>query len=167
MPITCSATGESAEPLANHLNKIRACIRRPCLMNRCRWLANFNLHRQNKRPPAFPPYLHDNLQATLPGHHNPAAVPDDGVRADRDFAFTRREKVRNTRAQIPERSLLASATFVPRCARTCRKQIRSHLRANEDRSVEHIRQLVNQECPASRSPLRSRRDRSVHSGYTY
>lgn len=127
---------------------------------------------KNKRPPQFPPYLHDDLQATF--------LPImSGIRQSLSMVYEQTatslslvEKKYGIRvAQIPDRSLLSSAIFVIAVrADMPEGTLRSHLPGQiKIGPVERIRQLVNAAMPGIPIKPLSVAPRQIpyHSGYCY
>jgi len=126
----------------------------------------------NKRPPVFPPYLHDNLQSTFSPVVNALRQCLSMVYEQTASALTLVEKKFGIRvAQITDRTLIDSAMFV--------LAVRANIPENKIQTlfpaqvkagpVDRIRQLVNAAMPGI--PLKvlpvAPRQIPYHSGYTY
>jgi len=126
----------------------------------------------NKRPPTFPAYMHDDLQATFVPVINALRQSLSMVYEQTASALTLVEKKYGIRvAQISDRTLVDSAMFV--------LAVRANLPENKIRTlfpatvkvgpVDRIRQLVNAAMPGI--PLKvlpvAPRQIPYHSGYTY
>lgn len=127
---------------------------------------------KNKRPPTFPPYLHDNLQQTFTPVMNSLREYLSMVYEQTAVALTLVEKQFGVRVSaISDRSLLTTATFVLAVSADVSDEIiRSRLPAQiKIGSVERIRQLVNAAMPGiALKPLPvAPRQVPFRSGYTY
>lgn len=126
----------------------------------------------NKRPPVFPPYLHDHLQATFSPVINALRQCLSMVYEQTAAALELVEKKFGIRvAQITDRTLIDSAMFV--------LAVRADIPENKIQTlfpaqvkvgpVDRIRQLVNAAMPGI--PLKvlpvAPRQIPYHSGYTY
>lgn len=161
------------EPLANHLNKMQGLHPLDLFSESVQMVGELSTFTaKNKRPPAFPPYLHDNLQATFAPVITSLRQCLTMVYEQTAISLSLVEKKYGIRvAQIPDRSLLTSATFVLAVrADVAENILRSHLPAQmKIGPVEHIRQLVNVGMPGI--PIKALpvapRQIPFHSGYTY
>lgn len=127
---------------------------------------------KNKRPPAFPPYLHDNLQQTFTPLTNALREYLSMVYEQTAVALNLVEKKYGIRvSEITDRSLLTTAMFVLAVrADVSDDVIRSRLPAQiKIGSVERIRQLVNAAMPGiAIKPLPvAPRQIPFRAGYTY
>ena len=126
----------------------------------------------NKRPPVFPPFMHDNLQTTFVPIINALRQCLSMVYEQTATALTLVEKKFGIRvAQISDRTLIDSAMFV--------LAVRANIPENKIQTlfpaqvkvgpVDRIRQLVNAAMPGI--PLKvlpvAPRQIPYHSGYTY
>ncbi len=126
----------------------------------------------NKRPPVFPPFMHDNLQTTFVPIINALRQCLSMVYEQTASALTLVEKKFGIRvAQISDRTLIDSAMFV--------LAVRANIPENKIQTlfpaqvkvgpVDRIRQLVNAAMPGI--PLKvlpvAPRQIPYHSGYTY
>ncbi len=126
----------------------------------------------NKRPPVFPPYLHDNLQATFMPVMSSLRQCLTMVYEQTAISLALVEKKFGIRvAQIPDRSMLSTAVFVLAVrADVAEASLRTHFPAQvKIGPVERIRQLVNAAMPGI--PLKvlpvAPRQIPFHSGFTY
>jgi type VI secretion system protein ImpJ len=127
---------------------------------------------KNKRPPVFPPYLHDNLQQTFTPLTNALREYLSMVYEQTAVALNLVEKKYGIRvSEISDRSLLTTAMFVLAVrADVSDDIIRSRLPAQiKIGSVERIRQLVNAAMPGiAIKPLPvAPRQIPFRAGYTY
>ena len=127
---------------------------------------------KNKRPPVFPPYLHDNLQQTFTPLMNTLREYLSMVYEQTAVALNLVEKKYGIRvSEISDRSLLTTAMFVLAVrADVSDDVIRSRLPAQiKIGSVERIRQLVNAAMPGiAIKPLPvAPRQIPFRAGYTY
>lgn len=161
------------EPLANHLYKMQGLHPQTLFTESVQIVGELSTFTaKNKRPPAFPPYLHDNLQATFAPVITSLRQCLTMVYEQTALSLSLVEKKYGIRvAQIPDRGLLTSATFVLAVRADVPENIlRSHLPAQmKIGPVEHIRQLVNVGIPGI--PIKALpvvpRQIPFHSGYTY
>jgi len=161
------------EPLANYLYKIQGLHPQTLFDESVQMVGELSTFTaKNKRPPAFPPYLHDNLQATFAPVITTLRQCLTMVYEQTAISLSLVEKKYGIRvAQIPDRTMLASAMFVLAVrADVAENVIRSHLPAQmKIGPVEHIRQLVNVGMPGI--PIKALpvapRQIPFHSGYTY
>jgi type VI secretion system protein ImpJ len=161
------------EPLANHLYKMQGLHPQTLFNESVQMVGELSTFAaKNKRPPALPPYLHDNLQGTFAPVITTLRQCLTMVYEQTAISLSLVEKKYGIRvAQIPDRSLLASAMFVLAVrADVAENVIRSHLPAQmKIGPVEHIRQLVNVGMPGI--PIKALpvapRQIPFHSGYTY
>lgn len=127
---------------------------------------------KNKRPPVFPPYLHDNLQQTFTPLMNALREYLSMVYEQTAVALALVEKQYGIRVSvISDRSLLTTATFVLAVRADVSDEIvRTRLPAQiKIGSVERIRQLVNAAMPGiAIKPLPvAPRQVPYRTGYTY
>ena len=161
------------EPLANHLNQIQGLHPLTLFTESVQMVGELSTFTaKNKRPPTFPPYLHDNLQATFAPVMTSLRQCLTLVYEQTAIALSLQEKKYGIRvAQIPDRTLLSSAMFVLAArAEMPENLLRSHLPAQlKIGPVEHIRQLVTVGMPGI--PLKSLavapRQIPFHAGYSY
>jgi type VI secretion system protein ImpJ len=161
------------EPLANHLYKMQGLHPQTLFSESVQMVGELSTFTaKNKRPPAFPPYLHDNLQSTFAPVITSLRQCLTMVYEQTALSLSLVEKKYGIRvAQIPDRSLLNSATFVLAVrADVAENIIRTHLPAQmKIGPVEHIRQLVNSGIPGIPIKALAVAPRQIpfHSGYTY
>lgn len=127
---------------------------------------------KNKRPPVFPPYLHDNLQTTFVPLIAAVRQCLSMVYEQTAIAMPLVEKKYGIRvAQIPDRTLLNGAMFVIAArAQVPENMLRTHLPAQiKIGPVERIRQLVNAAMPGIPIKTLAVAPRQIpyHSGYSY
>jgi type VI secretion system protein ImpJ len=127
---------------------------------------------KNKRPPVFPPYLHDNLQQTFTPLTNALREYLSMVYEQTAVALTLVEKQFGIRVSvISDRSLLTTAMFVLAVRADVNDDvIRTRLPAQiKIGSVERIKQLVNAAMPGiAIKPLPvAPRQIPFRAGYTY
>lgn len=133
-------------------------------------LATFSA--KDKRPPRFPAYLHDDLQATFSPVINALRQSMSMVQEQTAAALPLVEKKFGIRvAQIPDPSLLNNALFVLAVrADVAENSIRTHFPAQvKVGPVDRIRELVNAALPGI--PLKpmpvAPRQIPYHAGFTY
>ena len=161
------------EPLAKHLHQIQGLHPQTLFNESVQMVGELSTFAaKNKRPPAFPPYLHDNLQATFAPVITSLRQCLTMVYEQTAISLSLVEKKYGIRvAQIPDRGLLTSAMFVLAVrAEVAENVLRTHLPAQmKIGPVEHIRQLVNVGMPGI--PIKALpvapRQIPFHSGYTY
>lgn len=161
------------EPLASHLNQIQGLHPLVLFTESVQMVGELSTFTaKNKRPPIFPPYLHDNLQATFAPVITSLRQCLTLVYEQTAISLSLVEKKFGIRvAQIPDRSLLSTATFVLAArADVPENRLRAHLPAQlKIGPVEHIRQLVTVGMPGI--PLKSLavapRQIPFHAGYSY
>lgn len=161
------------EPLANHLHQIQGLHPLTLFTESVQMVGELSTFTaKNKRPPTFPPYLHDNLQATFAPVMTSLRQCLTLVYEQTAISLSLVEKKYGIRvAQIPDRTLLSSATFVLAArAEIPENLLRSHLPAQlKIGPVEHIRQLVTVGMPGI--PLKALavapRQIPFHAGYSY
>jgi type VI secretion system protein ImpJ len=127
---------------------------------------------QNKRPPAFPDYLHDDLQRTFTPVMSALREYLSMVYEQSAIALALVEKKYGIRvSEIADRSLLSTSVFVLAVRADVKEEmIRSRLPAQiKIGPVERIRQLVNAAMPGiAIKPLPvAPRQIPFRSGYTY
>lgn len=161
------------EPLVNHLTQIQGLHPLSLFTESVQMVGELSTFvAKNKRPPAFPPYLHDNLQATFAPVITSLRQCLSMVYEQTAISMSLVEKKYGIRvAQITDRSLLSSAMFVLAVrADVPENTLRSHLPAQlKVGPVERIRQLVNAAMPGILiKPLPvAPRQIPYHSGFTY
>ena len=161
------------EPLAKHLHRIQGLHPQTLFNESVQMVGELSTFAaKNKRPPAFPPYLHDNLQATFAPVITSLRQCLTMVYEQTAISLSLVEKKYGIRvAQIPDRGLLTSAMFVLAVrADVAENVLRTHLPAQmKIGPVEHIRQLVNVGMPGIPIKALSVAPRQIpfHSGYTY
>lgn len=161
------------EPLAKHLHQIQGLHPQTLFNESVQMVGELSTFAaKNKRPPAFPPYLHDNLQATFAPVITSLRQCLTMVYEQTAISLSLVEKKYGIRvAQIPDRGLLTSAIFILAVrAEVAENVLRTHLPAQmKIGPVEHIRQLVNVGMPGI--PIKALpvapRQIPFHSGYTY
>ena len=161
------------EPLVNHLTHMQGLHPASLFTESVQMAGELSTFvSKNKRPPAFPPYLHDNLQATFVPLISSVRQCLSMVYEQTAVAMALVEKKYGIRvAQIPDRSLLTGASFVLAArAQVPENSLRTHLPAQiKIGPVERIRQLVNAAMPGI--PIKSLavapRQIPYHSGYSY
>lgn len=161
------------EPLANHLNRIQGLHPLALFTESVQMVGELSTFTaKNKRPPTFPPYLHDNLQATFAPVITSLRQCLTLVYEQTAISLSLVEKRYGIRvAQIPDRTLLTTGTFVLAArANVAENLLRMHLPAQlKIGPVEHIRQLITVGMPGI--PLKSLpavpRQIPFHSGYSY
>lgn len=161
------------EPMANHLLQMQGLHPVELFSETLQMVGELSTFvTKNKRAPLFPPYLHDDLQATF----TPVIT---GLRQCLSMVYEQTatslslvEKKYGIRvAQIPDRSLLSGAMFVLAVrADMPENTLRSHLPGQiKIGPVERIRQLVNAAMPGI--PIKplpvAPRQIPYHSGYCY
>ena len=127
---------------------------------------------KNKRPPTFPVYLHDNLQATFSPIMSSLRECLSMVYEQSAISMALVEKKYGIRvAEIADRSLIGSAMFILAVrADVAEEQIRTRLPGQvKIGPVERIRQLVNAAMSGiALKPLPvAPRQIPYHAGYTY
>ncbi len=161
------------EPMANHLTLMQGLHPLTLYTEALQMVGELSTFTaKNKRPPSFPPYLHDNLQATFAPVITTLQQSLSMVYEQTAISMSLVEKKYGIRvAQISDRSLLATAMFVLAVrADVPENTIRTHLPAQlKVGPVERIRQLVNAAMPGI--PIKplpvAPRQIPYHSGYTY
>lgn len=127
---------------------------------------------KNKRPPSFPEYLHDDLQASFTPVIDTLRSSLSAVYEQSAISLNLVEKKYGIRvAEISDRSLIDSAMFVLSARADIQEEaLRLHLPAQiKIGPVERIRQLVNAAMPGivlKPMPVAPRQI-PYHSGYTY
>lgn len=127
---------------------------------------------KNKRPPAFPAYLHDDLQASFTPVIDTIRNSLSAVYEQSAVSLNLVEKKYGIRvAEIADRSLIGSAMFILSARADIQEDaLRLHLPAQvKIGPVERIRQLVNAAMPGiSLKPMPvAPRQIPYHSGFTY
>lgn len=161
------------EPLATHLSQIQGLHPLELYSEAVQMVGELSTFVTNtKRPPVFPPYMHDNLQTTFLPVMNSLRQCLSMVYEQSAVSLALVEKKYGIRvAQIPDRTLLDNAMFVLAVrADVPDNTIRTHFPAQvKVGPVERIRQLVN--AAMSGIPLKSLpvapRQIPFHSGFTY
>jgi type VI secretion system protein ImpJ len=161
------------EPLANHLNRVQGLHPLELFGESVQMVGELSTFAtKTKRPANFPPYLHDNLQATFAPVITSLRQCLTMVGEQTAIAMPLVEKRFGIRvAQIPDRTLLTTAIFVLAVrADIPENTLRTHLPAQiKIGTVEHIRQLVNlgvQGIPIKALPVAPRQI-PFRAGYTY
>ena len=161
------------EPLAAHLSQLQSLHPLELYTETVQMVGEMSTFvSDNKRPPAFPPYLHDKLQPTFEPVMTSLRQCLSLVREENAIALALVEKKYGIRvAQIPDRSMLNNAMFVLAVrADVPENTIRSHFPAQiKIGPVERIRQLVNAAMvgiPLKVLPVAPRQI-PFHAGYTY
>ncbi len=161
------------EPLITHLSQMRGLHPVDLYSEAVQMVGELSTFvTSNKRPPVFPPYLHDRLQSTFSPVINALRQCLSMVYEQRAAALELVEKKFGIRvAQITDRTLIDSAMFV--------LAVRANILENKIQTlfpaqvkvgpVDRIRQLVNAAMPGI--PLKvlpvAPRQIPYHSGYTY
>jgi len=161
------------EPLATHLSQIQGLHPVELFSEVIQMVGELSTFvNNNKRPPVFPPYLHDNLQTTFMPAMAALRQCLTMVYEQTAISLGLVEKKYGIRvAQIPDRSLLNTAVFVLAVrADVPENSLRSHFPAQvKIGPVERIRQLVNAAMPGI--PLKvlpvAPRQIPYHAGFTY
>ncbi len=139
------------EPLATHLSRIQGLHPLDLFTETVQMIGELSTFvTKNKRPVAFPPYLHDNLQATFAPVITTLRQCLTMVYEQTAIGLSLVEKKYGIRvAQLPDRSLLSTASFVLAVrADVPENSLRNHLPAQlKIGPVERIRQLVNAAMP--------------------
>jgi len=161
------------EPYANHLSQIRGLHPLHLYSESVKMVGELSTFvAKNKRPPEFPVYLHDNLQDTYVPMMSALRQCLSMVYEQSAISLNLVEKKYGIRvAEIPDRSLIGTATFVLAVrADVPEETIRANLPAQvKIGPVERIRQLVNAAMPGIvLKPLPvAPRQIPFHSGFTY
>jgi len=161
------------EPLTNHLSQMQGLHPLELYSEAVQMVGELSTFvTNNKRPPAFPAFLHDNLQATFMPVMSSLRQCLSMVYEQTASSLELVEKKFGIRvAQITDRTLIGSAMFV--------LAVRADIPENKIRTlfpaqvkvgpVDRIRQLVNAAMPGI--PLKplpvAPRQIPYHSGYTY
>lgn len=161
------------EPMAVHLSRVQGLHPVELFAESVQMVGELSTFTaKNKRPPVFPAYLHDDLQATFTPVIAALRQSLTMVYEQTAIGLSLVEKKYGIRvAQIPDRSLLSTASFVLAVrANVPENSIRSHLPAQmKIGPVERIRQLVNAAMPGI--PIKSLpvapRQIPYHSGFVY
>jgi len=161
------------EPLVTHLSRMQGLHPLDLFSESVQMVGELSTFVTNsKRPPPFPPYLHDNLQATFAPIITSLRQCLTMVYEQTAIGLALVEKKYGVRvAQIPDRGLFSTAMFVLAArADLPENTIRAHLPAQlKIGPVERIRQLVNAAMPGI--PIKSLpvapRQIPYHSGFLY
>ncbi|MFK5914341.1 MAG: type VI secretion system baseplate subunit TssK [Woeseiaceae bacterium] len=161
------------EPMATHLSQMQGLHPEQLFSESIQMIGELSTFvSQNKRPPAFPQYLHDSLQETFVPVMSSLRQCLSMVYEQTATSLALVEKNFGIRvAQIPDRSFITNALFVLAVkADVPENTLRTHLPAQiKVGPVERIRQLVNAAMPGI--PLKplavAPRQIPFHSGYTY
>ena len=161
------------EPLALHLSRVEGLHPFELFTESVQMVGELSTFTaKNKRPPELPPYLHDNLQATFAPVITSVRQCLTLVYEQTAISLSLVEKKYGIRvAQIPDRGLLTTASFVLAArANIAENLLRTHLPAQlKIGAVENIRQLVTVGMPGI--PLKTLavapRQIPFHSGFTY
>lgn len=161
------------EPFVNHLANMKG-LHPQALFAECLKMVGelSTFVTKNKRPPEFPAYMHDNLQATFAPVMGALRQCLSMVYEQNAMALPLEEKKYGIRvSEITDRSLLATATFVLAVHADVKEDVlRSRLPAQvKIGPVERIRQLVNAAMPGiGIKPLPvAPRQIPFRSGYSY
>lgn len=161
------------EPMANHLSSINGLHPLELFGESVKMVGELSTFvAKNKRTPAFPQYLHDDLQLTFTPVISALRNCLSMVYEQTAVSFQLVDKKYGIRvAEISDRSLIGSAMFVLSArADVPEDALRSHLPAQiKIGPVERIRQLVNAAMPGiALKPLPvAPRQIPFHSGFTY
>ena len=161
------------EPMANHLANLQSLHPLDLFTETVQMVGELSTFAtKTKRPPAFPPYLHDNLQNTFVPVINSLRQNLSMVYEQTATSLALVEKKYGIRvAQIPDRSMIGTSTFILAArADLPADALRSHLPGQiKIGPVERIRQLVNAAMPGI--PIKplpvAPRQIPYHSGFTY
>jgi type VI secretion system protein ImpJ len=161
------------EPLATHLSQMQGLHPVKLFSEVVQMVGELSTFvNNNKRPPVFPPYLHDNLQTTFMPAMSALRQCLTMVYEQTAISLALVEKKYGIRvAQIPDRTLLNTAVFVLAVrADVPENTLRTHFPAQvKIGPVERIRQLVNAAMPGI--PLKvlpvAPRQIPYHAGFTY
>ncbi len=161
------------EPMANHLANLQGLHPLNLFTETVQMVGELaTFATKNKRPPVFPPYLHDDLQSTFVPVIGALRQSLSMVYEQTATALPLVEKKYGIRvAQIPDRSMIGTAQFVLAVrADIPADALRSHLPGQiKIGPVERIRQLVNAAMPGI--PIKplpvAPRQIPYHSGFTY
>ena len=161
------------EPMATHLSQVQGLHPEQLFSESVQMIGELSTFvAKNKRPPAFPQYLHDSLQETFVPVMSSLRQCLSMVYEQTATSLALVEKNYGIRvAQIPDKSFITSAVFVLAVkADIPENTLRTHLPAQiKIGPVERIRQLVNAAMPGI--PLKALpvapRQIPFHSGYTY
>ncbi len=161
------------EPLSMHLSQLKGLHPVTLFTESVQMVGELSTFAaKNKRPPVFPTYLHDNLQATFAPVIASLRQFLSMVYEQTAISLALVEKKFGIRvAQIPDRTLLIGSVFVLAArADVAENLLRTHLPAQiKIGPVERIRQLVNAAMPGI--PIRplavAPRQIPFRSGYSY
>lgn len=161
------------EPMAVHLSQVQGLHPEQLFSESVQMIGELSTFvSKDKRPPAFPKYLHDSLQETFVPVMSSLRQCLSMVYEQTATSLALVEKNYGIRvAQIPDRSFISSAMFVLAVkADIPENKLRTHLPAQiKIGPVERIRQLVNAAMPGI--PLKALpvapRQIPFHAGYTY
>ncbi|MDH5446475.1 MAG: type VI secretion system baseplate subunit TssK [Gammaproteobacteria bacterium] len=161
------------EPLANHLANLQGLHPLNLFSEAVQMVGELSTFAtKTKRPPAFPPYLHDDLQSTFIPVINSLRQNLSMVYEQTATSLALVEKKYGIRvAQIPDRSMIGTSSFILAArADVPADTLRSHLPGQlKIGPVERIRQLVNAAMPGI--PIKplpvAPRQIPYHSGFTY
>ncbi|TQV85871.1 type VI secretion system baseplate subunit TssK [Aliikangiella coralliicola] len=161
------------EPLAMHLSQMKGLHPLQLYTEVVQMIGEFSTFvAENKRPPALPPYLHDDLTTAFVPVMNSLRQCLSMVYEQTAVSLPLVEKKFGIRvAQIPDRSLLNNAMFILAVRadvpeNTIRSQFPAQVKVGP---VERIRQLVNAAMPGI--PLKplpvAPRQIPFHAGFNY
>lgn len=161
------------EPMSVHLSKMQGLHPVDLFTESVQMIGELSTFvSKDKRPPVFPTYLHDSLQETFVPVMSSLRQCLSMVYEQSATSLSLVEKKYGIRvAQIPDRSLVTSASFVLAVKSDMPENtLRTHFPAQiKIGPVERIRQLVNAAMPGI--PLKvlpvAPRQIPYHSGYTY
>jgi type VI secretion system protein ImpJ len=161
------------EPMANHMASMNGLHPVDLFAESVQMVGELSTFvAKNKRPPAFPAYLHDDLQASFTPVIKTLRESLSTVYEQSAISLNLVDKKYGIRvAEISDRSLIGSAMFVLSArADIAEDALRLHLPAQiKIGPVERIRQLVNAAMPGiTMKPLPvAPRQIPYHSGYAY
>lgn len=161
------------EPMATHLAQLQGLHPLQLFTETVQMVGEISTFAtKTKRPPAFPPYLHDDLQSTFVPVINALRQSLSMVYEQTATSLPLVEKKYGIRvAQIPDRSMIGTSNFILAArANVPAEALRSHLPGQiKIGPVERIRQLVNAAMPGI--PIKALpvapRQIPYHSGFTY
>ncbi len=161
------------EPMANHMASMNGLHPVDLFAESVQMVGELSTFvAKNKRPPEFPHYLHDDLQASFTPVISALRNSLSAVYEQSAVSLKLVEKKYGIRvAEIADRTLIGTATFVLSArADIAEDALRLHLPAQiKVGPVERIRQLVNAAMPGiALKPLPvAPRQIPYHSGYAY
>lgn len=161
------------EPLVSHLSRMKGLHPERMFAETLQMVGELSTFvSKNKRSPEFPPYLHDDLQATFTPVISALRNCLTMVYEQSAISLNLVEKKYGIRvAEISDRSLIGSALFVLAVrADIPEEKLRTHLPAQiKIGPVERIRQLVNAAMPGIGLKALPVAPRQIpfHSGFSY